>query len=185
MVRPLLQPGSHHYRLFISVPFGGDTKSRWSLLSGVYARGSKSIPSQIDLIVMDFSKAFDKVRHRRLKYKLDWYSTMGNTRDWILDFLSGRSQRVFLEGTASDSEPIVSPRAPFWDLSCSSYRYINDLTDVAVHSTACLFPDDCITSCHIRNNDDTILQNDLNKIAEWEFMWQMQFEKIILINVSF
>ena len=32
----------------------------------------------------------------------------------------------------------------------------------------------------IRNHDDTILlQNDLNKIAEWEFMWQMQF------NVSF
>ena len=28
----------------------------------------------------------------------------------------------------------------------------------------------------IRNNDDTLLlQNDLNKIAEWEFMWQMQF----------
>ena len=30
-----------------------------------------SNPSQIDLIIMDFSKAFDKVPHRRLDYKLD------------------------------------------------------------------------------------------------------------------
>ena len=49
---------------------------------------------------------------------------------------------------------------------------------MAVHSdsTARLFVDECIVYRPIRNNDDTILlQNDLNKIAEWEFMWQMQF----------
>ena len=34
-----------------------------------------SNPSQIDMIIMDFSKAFDKVPHRRLNYKLDWYGT--------------------------------------------------------------------------------------------------------------
>ena len=32
-----------------------------------------SNPSQTDLIMMDFSKAFDKVPHRRLQYKLNWY----------------------------------------------------------------------------------------------------------------
>ena len=42
---------------------------------------------------------------------------------------------------------------------------------VAVHSTASLFANDCIVYRPIRNNDDTIiLQNDLNKIAEWEFI---------------
>ena len=51
-----------------------------------------SNPSQIDMIIMDFSKAFDKVPHRRLNYKLDWYGIRGNTREWILDFLSGRYQ---------------------------------------------------------------------------------------------
>ena len=55
---------------------------------------------------------------------------------------------------------------------------------MAVHSAARLFAGDCIIYRPIRNNDDTILlQNDLNKIAEWEFMWQMQY--LILINVSF
>ena len=126
-----------------------------------------SNPSQIDLIIMDFSKAFDKVPHRRLNYKLDWYGIRGNTREWIFDFPSGRSQRVVLEGASSDSEPVVSgiPQGtvlgPFLFL-----KYINDLPGVAVHSTACLFADDCIVYRPIRNNDDSILlQNDLNEIA--------------------
>ena len=65
--------------------------------------------------------------------------------------------------------------------------YINDLPGVAVHSTARLFADDCIIYRPIRNNDDTILlQNDLNKIPEWEFMWQMQFniDKCFILRVG-
>ena len=65
--------------------------------------------------------------------------------------------------------------------------YINDLPDVVVHSTARLFADDCIVYRPIRNNDDTtLLQNDLNKIAEWEFMWQMQFniDKCFVLRVG-
>ena len=64
---------------------------------------------------------------------------------------------------------------------------INDLPYVAVHSTARLFPDNCIVYRPIRNNDDTILpQNVLNKIAEWEFMWQMQFniDKCFILRVG-
>ena len=37
--------------------------------------------TETDLIVMDFSKAFDKVPHRRLLYKLDWYGVRGGTLD--------------------------------------------------------------------------------------------------------
>ena len=137
---------------------------------------------------MDFSKAFDKVPHRRLNYKLDWYGIRGNTREWILDFLSGRSQRVVLEGASSDSEPVVSGVPQGTVLGPVLFLlYINDLPDVAVHSTARLFADDCIVYRPIRNNDDTILlQNDLNKIAEWEFMWQMQFniDKCFILRVG-
>ena len=147
-----------------------------------------SNPSQIDMIIMDFSKAFDKVPHRRLDYKLDWYGIRGNTREWILDFLSGRSQRVVLEGASSDSEPVVSGVPQGTVLGPVLFLlYINDLPDVAVHSTVRLFADDCIVYRPIRNNDDTILlQNDLNKIAEWEFMWQMQFniDKCFVLRVG-
>ena len=102
-----------------------------------------SNPSQIDMIIMDFSKSFDKVPHIRLNYKLDWYGIRGNTRD--LDFLSGRYQRVVLEGASSDSEPVVSgvPQGTFLG-PVLFLLYIKDLPDVAVHSRARLFAYDCI-----------------------------------------
>ena len=38
---------------------------------------------QMDLIVMDFTKAFDKVPHKRLLYKLYFYGIRGSTHKWI------------------------------------------------------------------------------------------------------
>ena len=38
---------------------------------------------QTDVIIMDFTKAFDKVPHRRLSYKLDYYGIRGSTHKWI------------------------------------------------------------------------------------------------------
>jgi len=47
--------------------------------------------SQIDAILLDFSKAFDKVSHRRLLQKLNYYGVRGEMSAWISAFLSGRS----------------------------------------------------------------------------------------------
>jgi hypothetical protein len=43
---------------------------------------------QVDVILLDFSKAFDKVPHHRLLYKLDYYGVRGNTWKWEQDFLT-------------------------------------------------------------------------------------------------
>jgi hypothetical protein len=43
---------------------------------------------QTDLIIMDFAKAFDKVSHRRLLYKLEYYGIQTHTLNWIQAFLS-------------------------------------------------------------------------------------------------
>ena len=67
-----------------------------------------SNPSHTDMIIMDFSKAFDKVLHRRLQYKLNWYGIRGSTHTWIKKFLQGRSQRVVSEGSQSSSHPVLS-----------------------------------------------------------------------------
>ena len=81
-----------------------------SNLDGVMNRGHK----QSDLII-DFAKAFDKVPHRRLLHKLDYYGIRVSTHKWISSWLSGRSQQVVLDGQTSDPVHVLSgdPRGRF------------------------------------------------------------------------
>ena len=75
-----------------------------SNLDGAVNRGHK----QTDLIIMDFAKAFDKVPHRRLLHKLEYYGIRGSTHRWINSWLSGRTQQVVLDGQASDPVSVLS-----------------------------------------------------------------------------
>ena len=59
---------------------------------------------QADLLILDFSKAFDKVPHRRLAHKLDWYGVRNKSLAWITAFLKDRIQRVLLDGETSTPE---------------------------------------------------------------------------------
>ena len=63
---------------------------------------------QTDVIVMDFAKAFDKVPHKRLLYKLKYYGTDTNTLNWIEDFLTLRTQTVILDGEKSEKIHVTS-----------------------------------------------------------------------------
>ena len=63
---------------------------------------------QTDLIIMDFAKAFDKVPHKRLLHKLDYYGIRESTHKWISSWLSGRTQQVVLDDQASDTVPVLS-----------------------------------------------------------------------------
>jgi len=53
---------------------------------------------QNDLIILDFSKAFDKVPHKKLLCKQDSYLIRDTTLKWIGSFLSNRMQQVVLDG---------------------------------------------------------------------------------------
>ena len=57
---------------------------------------------------MDFTKAFDKVPHKRLLYKLKCYGIRGSTHKWIASWLSERYQKVVLDGQALDPVPVLS-----------------------------------------------------------------------------
>ena len=47
--------------------------------------------TQTDVVVLDFSKAFDVVPHQRLLHKLDHYGIRGTTLNWIQNFLTNRT----------------------------------------------------------------------------------------------
>ena len=53
---------------------------------------------QTDLILLDLSKAFDKVAHEKLILKLHQYGIRGDTLNWIKDFLDNRKQTVVING---------------------------------------------------------------------------------------
>ena len=63
---------------------------------------------QVDTILLDFSKAFDKVNHRKLYIKLRHYGIRGTLLDWFKDFLTGRTQQVVINGEMSSKAVIKS-----------------------------------------------------------------------------
>ena len=63
---------------------------------------------QVDTILLDFSKAFDKVNHRKLMIKMDHYGIRGKLLDWMNDFLSERTQQVIINGESSSKGKVIS-----------------------------------------------------------------------------
>ena len=61
----------------------------------------------VDIIYLDFCKAFDKFPHRRLMKKLWAYGIRGKVYKWIKEFLSNRIQSVVVNGCYSDFEKVT------------------------------------------------------------------------------
>ena len=63
---------------------------------------------QSDVVVMDFTKAFDKVSPTRLLHKLDMYGIGPETCGWSRSFLCSITQHVLVDGKASEEVKITS-----------------------------------------------------------------------------
>ena len=61
----------------------------------------------MDLVILDFAKAFDRVPHRRLLGKLDHYGIRGSTHKWITSFLRQRTQQVIVDGATSENRVLT------------------------------------------------------------------------------
>ncbi|MEW8546320.1 MAG: reverse transcriptase family protein, partial [Candidatus Thiodiazotropha sp.] len=135
-----------------------------------------SVGKQTDIILLDFSKAFDKVNHSKLLWKLHSYGIRGQVLSWIKAFLGNRSQRVVIDGEESDSIPVTSGVPQGSVLGPILFLiYINDLPD-EVCSQVRLFADDTALYLTIESEQDSsTLQNDLDRLSAWETKWDMEF----------
>lgn len=133
---------------------------------------------QTDVILLDFSKAFDKVSHLRLLYKLEHYGVRGNLHTWIGSFLKNRTQHVNLDGITSDTAPVQSGVPQGSVLGPLLFLlFINDLPNyVSENSITRLFADDSLLYRSIKSAEDAQeLQKDLDGLQRWEKDWLMEF----------
>ena len=111
---------------------------------------------QTDCLIMDFSRAFNKVNHSLLTHKLQQYGITGNTNNWIKSFLCERTQWVLIEGETSDSIDVESgvPQGSVLGPSLFLF-YINDMPE-NINSTARLFAYDTIAYITVTSDDNTL-----------------------------
>ena len=128
-------------------------------------------------VFLDISKAFDKVWHDGLCFKLRQNGINNKLLDLISSFLSNREQRVVLNGIESNWAKIYSGVPQGSVLGPLLFLiYINDLTD-NINSRIKLFADDSSLFIKVKNIEEahSMLTSDLNTISTWAHQWKMQF----------
>ena len=125
-------------------------------------------------VFLDISKAFDRVWHDGLLFKLKQNGVSGNLLGSIKIFLNDRVARVVLNGKTSDWErtragvPRGSILGPLFFLI-----YIN----VLAKSNVKLFADDICLFSIVSDPLETanVLNEDVDKIGQWVEQWKMGF----------
>ena len=143
---------------------------------------------EVKIVFCDISKAFDRVWHDGLVYKLKRMGIRGSLLSWFIHYLKDRQQRVVIQGSASEwgkikaGVPQGSVLGPLLFLV-----YINDITEDVV-SNIRLFADD--TSLFINIEDPVssarLINSDLEKINQWSSRWLVSFsaEKTKSMTIS-
>ncbi len=133
---------------------------------------------EVRVVFLDISRAFDRVWHAGLLYKLRRAGIKGSLLEWIKNYLSERKQRVCLNGQFSEwgtitaGVPQGSVLGPLLFLI-----FINDLTDVVRHTQLRLFADDTCLFITVdnRDTDSELINSDLSAIHAWSDQWLVAF----------
>ena len=132
---------------------------------------------EVRSVFLDISKAFDKVWHERLLYKLKSMGISGELYNLLENYLSDRFQRVLLNGQASSWRPVLAGVPQGSILGPLLFLiYINDLPN-ELKSNAKLFADDTSLFTIVKDKTESanILSNDLSEISKWAYDWEMLF----------
>ena len=130
----------------------------------------------IDILYMDYAKAFDTVPHQRLLCQVESFGITGRTLQWIRAFLSNRQQKVRANGKDSSWSPVMSGIPQGSILGPILFTlFVNDLPG-NIRTIISMFADD--TKLYIPLTSDSSFEDlvaDLNYLQEWAASMQMRF----------
>ncbi|MCP3901156.1 MAG: reverse transcriptase family protein, partial [Desulfobacteraceae bacterium] len=136
---------------------------------------------EICVIFLDISKAFNRVWHKGLLFKLKQCGIRGKMFEWFVDYLDNRFQRVVINGQASSWLPISAGVPQGSVLGPLLFLvYINDIVHVVRHCKIRLFADDTCLFIEVDNRDETSrkINHDLNDIQSWADQWLITFSPV-------
>ena len=139
----------------------------------------------VDLLFFDFRKAFDRVPHNRLIFKLQCLGIDGKVLDIIKDFLMGRTFRVSVQGEFSSFKDILSGIPQGSVLGPLLFiLFINDLPD-CLKSSVKIFADDLKLIANL--SDKAVIDDDLKSLEDWERKWLLEFntDKCKVLHIEF
>jgi len=143
--------------------------------------------SEVRIVFLDISKAFDKVWHKGLVCKLEAVGIKGNLLQWIKSYLQGREQRVVIEGHCSEWKEISAGVPQGSVLGPLLFIiYINDIVS-GLKSRPYLYADDTTLFETVSNRADSAdrLNLDLNMIVDWSNKWKVTMNPTKSKSITF
>lgn len=146
-----------------------------------------NLRGQTDVVYLDFAKAFDKVSHSKLLFKIDKTFQNNHLTKWFSSYLSCRQQFVQIKNKQSRAVAVNSGVPQGSVLGPLLFLlYINDLPN-RVTVPIRLFADDCVVYSRIETEHDQVnLNNNLQRIKDWCEEWQMSLntEKTVFMTIT-
>ena len=142
-----------------------------TILSGLEDGGG------VDVVYLDFAKAFDKVDHGITLQKLHELGVSGKVGNWIKEFLQNRTQSVIVDGVPS-AEASVKSGVPQGSVIGPILFLVmmSDIDKSVKNSFVSSFADDTRVGCKIQSpEDEQKLQQDLNRIYGYADTNNMKF----------
>ena len=133
--------------------------------------------NNLDVVYLDFSKAFDLVPRKWLLSKLKAHGFGGPLLHWIDKWLTDRKQRIVLNGKASAWAAVKSgvPQGSILGPILFAF-FINDLEDDIDITVLVKFTEDTKLGQEIKSREDCEqLQSALIALERWAARWGMRF----------